>query len=55
VKRRIFKNYPRGSSVAGTTPGHQAPIVAVDADWIAAFGSRAQRRRVARAQRKAGR
>lgn len=48
MRGRAFKSYPRGSSTAGGLPAHLAPIVRVDADWIANHGSRAQRRRVAR-------
>lgn len=34
--------------MTGQVPAHQAPIIGVDADWVAVNGSRAQRRRVAR-------
>jgi hypothetical protein len=48
MKSRNFQSYPSGSAVAGGLPSHLMPSVAVDADWIAMYGSRAQRRRVKR-------
>ena len=41
-----FRSYPRGSGLSGGVPAHQMPIVATDVDWVMAFGSRAQRRRL---------
>jgi len=49
MKKTSFKSYPKGSEVGGGLPAHLAPNLSVDPDWIAANGSRAQRRRVARA------
>jgi hypothetical protein len=43
-----FNSYPGGAGMTGQVPAHQAPIIGVDADWVAVNGSRAQRRRVAR-------
>jgi hypothetical protein len=52
MKKTRFQSYPSGSSVGGEMPAHQAPFLAVDADWIAANGSRAQRRRVEKAMKR---
>lgn len=52
MKKARFQSYPSGSSVGGGMPSHLAPFLSVDADWIAANGSRAQRRRVEKAMRR---
>jgi hypothetical protein len=54
MKRTRFQSYPSGSSIGGGLPAHLAPDLVVDPDWIAANGSRAQRRRVARAAKRQG-
>lgn len=47
-----YRSYPGGSSLGGGIPAHQASVFAVDADWVAANGSRAQRRRIEKAMRR---
>lgn len=54
MKKTRFQSYPGGSGVGGGIPSHLAPILAVDPDWIAANGSRAQRRRINKAIRRQG-
>lgn len=49
------KSYPAGAGLAGGLPAHAAPFVAVNADWVAAHGSRAQRRRIAKAVKRKAR
>ena len=41
------KTYPAGSGFTNE-PCHKTPIVAVDANWVAVHGNRAQRRRIER-------
>lgn len=52
MKKTRFQSYPGGSSVGGGLPAHLAPFLAVDADWVVANGSRAQRRRVEKAMKR---
>ena len=54
MKKTRFQSYPSGSSVGGGLPAHLSPFLAVDVDWIAANGSRAQRRRVGKTLRREG-
>lgn len=54
MRKPRFQSYPGGSSVGGGLPAHLAPFLAVDADWVAANGSRAQRRRVEKALKRQG-
>lgn len=42
-----FRSYPRGAGVAAV-PAHRLRIVPVDIEWTLKYGSRAQRRRLAR-------
>lgn len=48
MKLRRFQSYPGGSAMGGGVPCHQAAVLAVDVAWVGDFGSRAQRRRIAR-------
>lgn len=52
TKARSYRSIPKGGSVSGGIPSHQRPIVAIDADWVWWHGSRAQRRRLARAMQR---
>jgi hypothetical protein len=42
-----YRSYPAGSGMADV-PKAQAPTVSVDPEWVMRYGSRAQRRRLAR-------